>query len=112
MSPYDPVLRAGDIRATSAAVKPRIGSLASSPHMVLTDLDEDDELWGSRAIAREAMLNGHGCTGKDCRKRAHAADWVAMHTALVALGLRADDRSATVLNDWGVRRQDRLKPGD
>lgn len=26
--------------------------------------------------------------------------------------LRADHGSVTVLNDWGVRKPDRLKPGD
>lgn len=91
MSAVDPVLRAGDIRATSESRR-SYSKIDDSPFLTALNLGADDEQWCARGVARMTMLAAHNCTGKRCRKRAHAG---------------RDER----LNEWGKRRQDKSKPG-
>ena len=65
------------------------------------ELRAEEDLNARRAVARYSMYLPHGCTGRRCRKRAHAADRDWRDRFLEALFLEPYEPAVNPSYAWG-----------
>lgn len=73
-------------------VSPDAGTWSRLATLPPGGIGDDERLRARRSVARDSMLRRHGCPGRQCAHRSHAADRAVMYLLLDVLGLAGEQR--------------------